>query len=220
MEGKEKEFELFSSSKRGLGGVLIPVGASLKELNIQRDKEQGGVVAGREWGRNEVIPAGRGSTHLKEEMEFPTEPGAFGSGFIRTGLMWWEWCWEGLQGEHPWHEERGGDQETSDPGDVSAWPDCPHTRDRPDLPPGCLWISIHPSLDMLLGWWGLLCRRRTWGHHLLRGQPLLSFPAMKLHRSCRWPHVPLSLPAELSSLFHLLCFLSSRFSSLLLLLPG
>ncbi|KAL2295132.1 hypothetical protein Nmel_018285, partial [Mimus melanotis] len=43
--------------------------------------------------------------------------------------------------------------------------------------------------------------------------------ARKSHRNCRWPRVPLSLPAELSSLSHLLCFLSSRFPSLLLL-PG
>lgn len=48
-EGK-KEFELFSSSKRRLGGVLIPVGASLEELNIQWDKEQWGSCGWEEVG--------------------------------------------------------------------------------------------------------------------------------------------------------------------------
>lgn len=54
------------------------MGESLEELNIQQDKEQG--------GRNEVIAAAGGSTHLKEEMGFPAEPGGFGSCFIPTGF--------------------------------------------------------------------------------------------------------------------------------------
>lgn len=68
-------------------------------------------LGGSGW-RMEVIPTGRGSISRKR-WDFLWSPEGLGAASFPQNL--WEWSWEGLEIEHPWDEEKGGDQETANP---------------------------------------------------------------------------------------------------------
>lgn len=109
-------------------------------------RSKGGALSGREWGEKlydssrERFNASEGrdgiSCGARRVWELLHSHRIYGSGVGKVSRL-----------NIPGMKRK----DTGNPWDVSAWCDCPHIRDRPDLPPGCPWMPIHPSLDVLLG---------------------------------------------------------------------